>query len=135
MIGLVVILFALFGVFEGAMDVLQFKINESIFRDCNQQFWNPKFSWMNKWKDGCPKFGPKFPGSTTVFVFLTDGWHLMKWFRNRMLDIALFIILTRVFEGFWLSFIVVVVIAIIRSTAFELFYSKKPKNDKRSKNA
>ena len=124
MVLLALLSFILFFVFDSFMDILQYRFDQSFFASLDNQFWNPKFSWMNKWKDGCPKFGPRFLGSTTVFVFLTDGWHLMKWFRNRALDIALFIILTRIFDGFWLSFIITALIAIIRSTAFEIFYSK-----------
>ena len=60
----------------------------------NPQFWNPVESWRNKWKKGFvykveenkeeyswernPRFGERFPGSSTVFVFLTDAWHLLK---------------------------------------------------------
>ena len=71
------------GVFEGYMDVLQFHWGKFLKNHkCNVWYWNPKLSWENKYKDNDPKKGEKFLGSTTVMVFLTDGWHLMKWFRN-----------------------------------------------------
>jgi hypothetical protein len=41
-------------------------------------FWNEQESWRNKWADGLPANGEAFPGSSTVFVSLTSGWHLMQ---------------------------------------------------------
>ena len=32
-------------------------------------------SWRNKWKNGDPKQGEKFPFSSTIFVLFTDRWH------------------------------------------------------------
>lgn len=66
------------GVFNAIMDTLQFRFNTSIFKGWRDQFWNPELSWMNKWKGGDKKNGERFPLSSTVLVFTTDGWHLMK---------------------------------------------------------
>ena len=44
------------------------------------QGYEPDQEWRKKWKDGDPRRGEKFPGSSTVFVFLTDRWHLMQFF-------------------------------------------------------
>ena len=41
-------------------------------------FWLKEFSWVNKYKNNDPKQGAKFLGSTTVFVALTDAWHLFN---------------------------------------------------------
>ena len=35
-------------------------------------------SWRNKYKNGDPKQGEKFPLSTTVLVSLTDPWHRVQ---------------------------------------------------------
>jgi hypothetical protein len=40
--------------------------------------YDPDQEWRKKWKDGDPRRGEKFPGSSTVFVALTDRWHLMQ---------------------------------------------------------
>ena len=72
-----IISFALAGIANGVMDTLQFHYSSSIFPP-KSLFWNPAISWRNKYKNGDPKEGPRFPGSTTIFVALTDGWHLMK---------------------------------------------------------
>ena len=68
------------GMFEGVMDTLNFHYKRFEKKHkVKDKFWNPEYSWLNKY-DSFMK--PKFIGSTTVFVFLTDGWHLMKWLRN-----------------------------------------------------
>jgi hypothetical protein len=63
------------GACEGVMDYLQFNYTG------NSQFWQPRISWTNKYKNGIPPT-PAFFGSTTVFVATTDGWHMVKFFRN-----------------------------------------------------
>lgn len=120
---LAVVFFVLPGVFEAVMDTLQFHFHDSIFSRFNQKFWNPSISWMNKWKDGCKKFGPKFFLSTTLLVFTTDGWHLMKWFRNRCTDLGVFFTLLTVFS-IWVSLAIAVGVAVLRSSVFELLFSK-----------
>lgn len=44
----------------------------------HSDFWDVSTSWKNKYKNGDANQGPRFPGSTTIFVWLTDGWHLMQ---------------------------------------------------------
>ena len=70
---------------EAVMDKVQFHWYKSIFsvnpRRYNENFWNPYFSWKNKYSNVETK-KPKFPGSTTIFVFLTDAWHLFKFVKN-----------------------------------------------------
>jgi hypothetical protein len=83
---------SLVGFFEAVMDKIQFHYNKSIFRNFkNQQFWNPKISWKNKWKNGDKNNGEKFPFSSTIFVFTTDAWHLGKFFRNLFIVISMFL--------------------------------------------
>lgn len=62
------------GGFEGVMDHLQFHYGKQ------SQFWNPKISWLNKYRDWDVSKGLTFRGR--FLVFTTDGWHLMKWCRN-----------------------------------------------------
>jgi hypothetical protein len=51
---------------------------ENVFPEANEQYWNPYLSWTNKYKNGDPAQGPKFIGSTTVFVSMTDAYHLLR---------------------------------------------------------
>lgn len=73
---LTILLFFIAGCFEGVMDYLQFHYQG------DNAFWNPLLSWVNKWNDGDPLRGERFMFSSTLFVALTDGWHLMKLLRN-----------------------------------------------------
>ena len=70
------------GLANGTMDSLQFHYDETPFEK-GSQFWDPGISWKNKYAtdaEGTLIFPlrPKFFGSTTFLVFLTDGWHLMQ---------------------------------------------------------
>jgi len=115
---LAVLSFGLSGIAEAVMDTLQFKFSESVFKDKNQMFWNPQISWQNKWKDGCPKFGERFWGSSTYFVFVTDAWHLFKWIRNRFIDISIFS-LTMMALSFWYSLFITIFISVLSKLLFE----------------
>lgn len=78
---------------EAVMDKVQFHWNKSIFsinpKKYWEDFWNPYFSWKNKYSDIATK-KPKFIGSTTIFVFLTDAWHLFKFFKNTSIFLSIF---------------------------------------------
>jgi hypothetical protein len=49
--------------------------------DNHKQFLNTNLSWRNKWAEGSTTI-PRFWGSTTFFVFVTDGEHLFQWLKN-----------------------------------------------------
>jgi len=58
------------------MDTLQFHFENSKYSKFkNQQFWNPKLSWENKYKEGSKL--KKLLLKTTL-VFATDAWHLFQ---------------------------------------------------------
>lgn len=40
------------------------------------RYWIKSMSSPNKWKDGDPRKGEKFFGSSRWFVSLTDAWHV-----------------------------------------------------------
>jgi hypothetical protein len=86
-IGLILIVLA--AVSESIMDKLQFHYEKSIFSNesYKQTFWDPSKSWVNKWKEDLKT--EKFLGSSTIFVFTTDAWHLFKFIRNTSLFIGL----------------------------------------------
>lgn len=42
----------------------------------NPQYWDASKSWTNKYWQGEPSRGPKFPGSNTFLVALTDAKHM-----------------------------------------------------------
>lgn len=66
------------GIVAGTADGLHELINTEQFMK-GDQFWDKTISWKNKYKDfdGGDK-SARFIGSKTVFVFLTDGYHLTR---------------------------------------------------------
>ena len=74
---------------EAVMDKIQFHFEKSIFSQdkYKQTFWDPNKSWVNKWKEDLKT--EKFLGSSSIFVFTTDAWHLFKFYRNTFLFIGL----------------------------------------------
>jgi hypothetical protein len=75
--------------------------------------YDPNQEWRNKWKDGDPRRGEKFPGSSTFFVALTDRWHLMQSvFLNCTFAAMLF------FAEWW----IVLILRVLFGVVFELSY-------------
>ena len=113
------ILVSISGLAECIMDKLQFHFFETPFSDFkNQLFWNPQLSWMNKWKDGDPKLGEKFPGSSTLFVGLTDAWHFFKLIHNLTIFTGLFFISISGFNLIWM-----ILLFLIARILFGIFFS------------
>lgn len=48
------------------------------FPNANDKYWSPQLSFENKYKNRDREQGAAFPGSTGVFVFTTDGYHLTR---------------------------------------------------------
>jgi len=112
------------GAAKGVMDIIQHKFKASIFSDeeiYNPNFWNPKKSWTNKWKVKYGKLQEKFPGSSTVFVFVTDAWHFFQFITYNLLAIGYFF-LTRGDDDSIISIIYVVLGLAIHKMVFEMFY-------------
>ena len=86
------ILIALAGALNATYEILFTGFNQSIFNKLNPKFWNPLESWKFKWSSDypqkietkwyyfgyLPRYKERFAYSSTVFVFLTDAWHLFK---------------------------------------------------------
>ena len=124
MLVLGLICFTLMGISEAVMDTLQFHFFKSKFSNFKKQlFWDPTISWKNKYKNGDPKQGPKFPLSTTLLVGLTDGWHFFKLLRNLFLFVGMLLLVLSL-NGFWVSLLWVSVSRFLFGVFFTLFYSK-----------
>lgn len=93
MIVLGFILAALSGISEAVMDILDHKFYGSVFSNLNKKFWNPEFSHANKWMNGDKRYGERFFGSSTFFVWTTDAWHLFKSIRTVTLWSGLIILM------------------------------------------
>ena len=57
---------------SGVLEVLPF----------DKQFIDPSVSWKNKWRNGDPAQGERFPLSSTALVGVTDMYHLSRTLRN-----------------------------------------------------
>jgi hypothetical protein len=108
------------GLSEAIMDKLNFHFEKSIFSNekYKQKFWNPIESWKNKWKDDLKT--ERFLGSSTIFVFTTDAWHLFKFFRNTSLFIGLGLL------GFisYNPIIMVIIARVLYGLSFTLLFDK-----------
>lgn len=107
------------------MDVLAFKYKTSIFKNFNPQFWKASVSWRNKYKNGNKELGPKFFGSTTFLVFITDAWHLFQFFCNSFIILGIIFSIHYMFRQNVLVYCMLfLILKIIWGSVFELFYSK-----------
>lgn len=78
---------------KGFNEALQFNYPgfKSIFPNANAQWFYPTLSFRNKYKDGDPEKGPRFPFSTSLLVMLTDQYHLNNFIQRASLTAALVI--------------------------------------------
>jgi hypothetical protein len=66
------------GASKGFNETLMFhwKAFRHRFPNANPNWYNPDISWKNKYKNGDPDAGARFPLSTSFLVGLTDQYHL-----------------------------------------------------------
>jgi hypothetical protein len=81
------------GAAKGFNETLHFnyKAFENTFPGANESWFNPQVSWLNKYKDNDPDKGPRFFLSTSVFVMVTDQYHLNNFINRAALMSALVI--------------------------------------------
>jgi len=81
------------GAAKGFNETLEFnwKGFEDVFPKANPKWFYPQQSFKNKYKDGDPEKGAKFPLSTSALVFLTDQYHLNNFINRASLTAALVI--------------------------------------------
>lgn len=69
------------GMLDGTIESINYHYESGFkprFTNANDQFWNPALSWKNKYKNGQSCEGAKFYGSTNMFVFTTDAYHMLR---------------------------------------------------------
>lgn len=97
----ILLLFISFSAYA-VMWTLQFHFEKSIFMKLNHKYWYPPASWPNKWKlipfkdgdmivayDNKGRSIERFPGSSSIFVWLTDAFHLFQFIFLNTLILAL----------------------------------------------
>ena len=93
-LGLFLLLMGFIGISKAVSDTLEHHYYTSIFKQdyFNDLFWNAEISWKNKYKDITVDKTPKFILSTSLLIFLTDGWHFFNFIRSFSTLGALFMI-------------------------------------------
>ena len=117
------------GIGKAVMDTLQFHFSASVFKTLvNSYWWNPAISWKSKYKNHDPSQGPAFPGSTTIFVFVTDAWHFFQFiFLNSLFGSIIMYRLSEysmTYFGWWGYIIDFLIMSILFRVIFQIFYSK-----------
>jgi len=121
---LILVLVIFKGVCEAVKDKLLFHYEESIFSNYDHCYWSPEISWRRKYKKGDPNQGPRFFLSTTVLVFITDGWHFVKWLNNRFTDLIILIVSINFLKSeLYQSLLLIIAYNIIKGVIFEKFFS------------
>lgn len=122
---IVILLVTFAAIANASMDVLQFKYDKTIFKKLkNQNWWNPKFSHLNKYKNNDPSQGPKFWGSTTYFVFFTDAWHFSQFIFLTSYQLAILFSMNIAINFLWWHWIVgYLFFKFIFGAIFKFFYS------------
>lgn len=107
-------------------DKIQFHWSTSIFRNRDWDSWaNPVFSWRRKWREGKPG-REAFPGSSTLLVWTTDLWHLMKFVQLNFIFLAIVLHqpLFEISSSIWNSIVDFACLRIAYGLTFEVFFSK-----------
>jgi len=92
------------GITKGIQDKLLFHFDTSVFKRLGN-WWNPKESWKNKWKDGDKSKGERFFLSSTWLVSLTDAWHFFGLIRNFSIFLIIALIVDWKFIFFYFLFV------------------------------
>jgi hypothetical protein len=75
------------GFLDGEAEVLKYNYvrYKAVHPNTNEQYTNPSISWTNKYKNYPIDKREKFIGSTTIFAWTTDKYHLNRTLRNGLL--------------------------------------------------
>lgn len=85
-------------------------------------YWVKSKSWVNKWKNGDPKQGEKFWGSSRWFVLFTDAWHLFGLIERISFAIAFILSGLLIANNIWFIFFALGCY-ILFATTFHIFYT------------
>lgn len=111
----ILILTALYAALDAVQDAISHNPDECFLKGFKRDFWDPRVSWKNKYKEGVPEYGPKFFGSTTFLVWVTDLWHLCKFVKMNLLW-GIVAICTSLWWAWPLG-------VVLQGALFELFYN------------
>ena len=124
-----VLFLVLAGMCNAVMDKIVFHWDDSVFKGSKLDWWaNPEVSYKNKWRNNSNSSGgEKFPGSSTVFVWVTDLWHFAQSFMISFFVLAALFYgdgIINYFDNNWFNiFIDFIILKSAFSLTFELFWS------------
>lgn len=95
--------------FNAAMDTLQSHFNTSVFKKLDMYWWNPSYSFTNKYRGNFLR--------KTVLAFVTDAWHCFKFIALICLSIAFVL-----YKPIVSIYIDPIIIYTIFGTVFEISY-------------
>lgn len=135
MISLMIWIFA--AVCDAIMDTLVHHYSSSIFwrpkisKYWNwNKFWNPEYSWRNKYVDGVPENGfKKLFWKINYPVQLTDAWHLFKTIKIILLALSILLfnhkeVLLGCEYNWWSFPLVLLIFGVCWNSIFSLMYNK-----------
>lgn len=108
---------------SAACDIIHHRFHESIFKNMNDLWWDPTFSWRNKYKRRSPYLGPKFPGSTSIFLFVTDASNMFKFIHVNSLVFGLLFITLNVSSDFATS--IIFILSLVHYKLMYIFFYAK----------
>lgn len=81
------------GAAKGFNETLQFNYSgfHAVFPKANAQWFWPTYSFKNKYKEGDPSKGAKFPLSTSLLVMVTDQYHMNNFIQKASFTSAIVI--------------------------------------------
>ena len=150
---LITLLFTLLaGIANAYMDMCK-EFQLSKWKDLTEDFWwfrwaNDDYSWKNKWKlvnDTLitnhvwpwyyfklykPDYVERFPLSSTMLVFITDGWHFFQMLMWSFITLAIAVnepikfINNAEVSIFWNIILNFIIIRLVTGIGFNIFYEK-----------
>lgn len=111
------LLFITSGIVKASGDICLFHYDRSVFK--NLSWFNPRGSWMNKYKADLKT--PLFPFSTTALVIFTDWLHLHRAIDFLLIMVAMFIT-PFTFNSIYIKIFVFLSLWACRNISFEIAF-------------
>ena len=111
---------------NAVMDTISFRYDRSVFSKLDKfhQWFDPRISWVNKWKNGDPAQGEAFILSSTALVATTDAWHFFKAVTIICVLLAIILPFTQLFTLHWTAWIGVIIgLKLVYGLIFESLFA------------
>lgn len=114
---------SLAGIAKAIMDKVNFHFEKSVFNKRNIYYWNPEYSWINKYNKITDNSQEVFTRKKwfkiiPVPVLFTDFWHLVQTFHISLIMLAI-VSYSEVY-GFWVDFLIY---SLLYRAFFFIFYN------------